>query len=861
MEDNSPILQNTIQEAIALAEEMRHAEATSYHLAYELLKKQAVIQLLEHIGNSASTLQEQVSNKLQTFPHVEGSSTEPSREIYTIMRQSPRIAERLQQDLGVLHVFLATVQFGKVSELFNKQLISSLETAMKDNMSGQNGMKMESILTRYTRDVIQEVKEGKIDPIVGRDAEIRRVIQVLCRRTKNNPVLVGDPGVGKTAIVEGLAHRIVDRDVPDSMKERKLLELDLGQLVAGAKYRGEFEERLKAIIKEIKESNGEIILFIDELHTVVGAGATEGGMDASNLLKPMLARGELRTIGATTFEEYKKYIEKDKALERRFQKVQVQEPSVEDTISILRGLRERYEVHHGVRIRDDALVAATALSHRYIGGRFLPDKAIDLIDEAASRLKTEIESQPQELDNIERKVRQLEMEMSSVSKDDDEISQQRLKDLKTTLEKQRQQAQEMREKWKKEKEIIEAQRNIKAEIEQLNLEQQNYEREGNYEKAAELKYGVIPKKQEELQNSIAAKEGIDTQNSLLRDEVQANDIAQIISLSTGIPVARLNDEEKDKLIHLEEYIERRVKGQENAVQAVCNAVRRNKSGLSEMGRPIATLLFLGSTGVGKTELAKALAEFLFQNEKNMIRIDMSEYMEAHSVSRMIGSPPGYVGHEDGGQLTEQVKRNPFSVVLFDEFEKAHPEVLNIMLQIFDDGRLTDSKGHLVDFSNTIIILTSNIGTRHLLNNSLSDEEKKELIQDELKQMCKPEFLNRIDETILFSRLNTEVLYEIVEREIDKLQMRVQQKGIQLIISKKVFQYIVDVGYDEVMGARPIKRAIETHLVNPLAKYVLSQEYDETSNYHPSVTGAEGESEVSEKNIIHVNIENGSLIFK
>ena len=670
--------------------------------------------------------------------------------------------------------------------------------------------------------------------------EIRRIMQVLSRRTKNNPVLIGEPGVGKTAIVEGLARRIVSGDVPDSLQNKRLLSLDLGALVAGAKFRGEFEERLKAVINEIQHSNGNIILFIDELHTLVGAGASEGSMDASNLLKPALARGELRAIGATTLDEYRKYIEKDAALERRFQQVLCAEPTVEDTISILRGIQEKYEVHHGVRIKDEALVAAAVLSNRYITNRFLPDKAIDLVDEAASRLKIEIESQPTELDQVERKILQLNIEKVSLSKESDKASKERLDKIVEELANLSIKRDAMKLKWQNEKSKIEESRKLKEELEQLHNDEIRFTREGNLAKAAEIKYGRIPeieKRLEEIEkaeNENAENEAsenlVDDKSSLLRQEVSEEDIAKIVSAWTGIPVTKMLASEKQKYIDLEDVLQKRVIGQKKAVEVVADAIRRNKAGLNDENKPLGSFLFIGPTGVGKTELAKTLSDFLFNDEKTLTRIDMSEYMEKFSVSRLIGAPPGYVGYDEGGQLTEAVRRRPYSVILFDEIEKAHPDVFNVLLQVLDDGRLTDSQGRIVDFKNTIIIMTSNLGSDLILEADTNEKLQEIMpeIDDLLKRHFRPEFLNRIDEIVTFGRLEKDAIYGIVKNQLARVEKRLEEKKLTLSISDKAIEFLSDVGYDPLFGARPVKRAIQSYLENPLAKEIISGVFKEDS---------------------------------
>ena len=694
-------------------------------------------------------------------------------------------------------------------------------------------------LEKYCIDLTEKAAQDKIDPVIGRDEEIRRVMQVISRRTKNNPVLIGEPGVGKTAVVEGLARRIASGDVPDSLKGKKLLSLDMGQLVAGAKYRGEFEERLKGVIKQVAKSEGRIILFIDELHTIVGAGASEGGTDAGNLLKPALARGELRVIGATTLNEYRKYIEKDAALERRFQQVFCQEPSVEDTIAILRGLREKYEVHHGVIINDEALVEAAELSNRYITSRFLPDKAIDLVDEAASRLKMEIESQPVELDKLERKLLQLAIEKQSLLKEKDKESRERLEKLNGEISDITSRRDAMKARWLNEKSSIDRNRKLKEDLEKARSDVEKFTREGNLEKAAELKYSVIPDLEKELENLQNEKsENIsEERQSLLKREVTEEDICRVVSAWTGIPVSKMMSGEKEKYIQLEDVLHKRVVGQDMAVSSVADAIRRNRAGLSDPNRPLGSFLFIGPTGVGKTELAKTLADFLFNDEKALTRIDMSEYMEKFSVTRLIGAPPGYVGYDEGGQLTEAVRRRPYSVILLDEVEKAHPDVFNVLLQVLDDGRLTDGQGRVVDFKNTIIIMTSNLGSSLILDNAESDlSEIREKIDVLLKQTFRPEFLNRIDETIMFQKLEKSHIESIVRLQLERVSKRLLDRGLKVTFDDKAISFLADKGFQPEFGARPVKRAVQTYLENPLSKEIILGKFRDGDTIHVSCSG-------------------------
>ena len=843
---------DAIQEASSIAQRRDHAQVETDHILYALLSQEGGVipPLVERIGVAPSELLDELESRLERKPRVQGESAQLyiSPIAGKVLAKAEQEAANLKDEyVSTEHVLLAMSQTEDATgELLRAKGITrdAILAALKDIRGGQRVTTEDpeatfQSLEKYCRDLTALARQEKIDPVIGRDEEIRRVMQVLSRRTKNNPVLIGEPGVGKTAIVEGLARRIVSGDVPDSLKGKKLLSLDLGALVAGAKFRGEFEERLKAVISEVQKSEGRIILFIDELHTLVGAGASEGSMDASNLLKPALSRGELHVIGATTLNEYRKYIEKDAALERRFQQVYCAEPSVEDTIAILRGLQEKYEVHHGVRIRDEALIAAATLSDRYITSRFLPDKAIDLVDEAASRLKMEIESQPTELDQVERKILQLNIERVSLSKESDAASVERLAKLEQELAELSSKRSAMRAQWQNEKGRIDESRKLKEELERLRTEETKYARDGNLDKAAEIKYGRIP----EIEKKIAAFGGARSKDTggerLLREEVSEEDIARVVSAWTGIPVAKMLAGEMQKYLGLEDVLRKRVVGQDEAVTAVADAIRRNKAGLSDVNRPLGSFLCIGPTGVGKTELARTLADFLFNDEKSLTRIDMSEYMEKFSVSRLIGAPPGYVGYEEGGQLTEAVRRRPYSVILFDEIEKAHPDVFNVLLQILDDGRLTDGQGRVVDFRNAIIIMTSNLGSDYILTAKSMDEIKPR-IQEILKTSFRPELLNRIDEILTFNRLGKGEILKIADIQLRSVSARLVSRRLKLEVSPGAKQYLADVGYDPLFGARPLKRAIQAELENPLAKAVLAGQFPDGSTIKVDhKEGAEG----------------------
>lgn len=833
--------QEALQEASSIAQKNDHSEITPIHLLSALVDQQdgIVPPIIENIGTPINQLSQKITAELKKLPHVTGNTQMAlSSEAQKILAKSENAMVILKDEfLSCEHILLAISESSseagvilRSSGISKDAIFNALKTVRGNNrVDSQDPESSIRSLEKFCRDLTALARQDKIDPVIGRDDEIRRVMQVISRRTKNNPVLIGEPGVGKTAVVEGLARRIASGDVPDSLKNKRLLSLDMGALVAGAKFRGEFEERLKSVIKEVEKSDGNIILFIDELHTIVGAGATEGGTDASNLLKPALSRGELKVIGATTLDEYRKYIEKDAALERRFQTVLCQEPSVEDTIAILRGLREKYEVHHGVRINDEALVAAAVLSNRYITTRFMPDKAIDLVDEAASRIKIEIESQPTALDQVERKIMQLSIEKQSLSKENDEASKERLVKLEEELKAETDKRDQMKSQWLSEKNQIDRVRVVKEKLEKAHSEEERFTREGNLEKAAELKYSTIPALQKELDGCAKiegpSKEDIGQrdENSLLRQEVTEEDIASVVSSWTGIPVSKMMAGEKQKFLELENVLHRRVMGQDEAVSVVSDAIRRNRSGLSDPNKPLGSFLFIGPTGVGKTELAKTLADFLFNDEKSLTRIDMSEYMEKFSVSRLIGAPPGYVGYDEGGQLTEAVRRRPYSVILFDEIEKAHPDVFNILLQVLDDGRLTDGQGRLVDFKNAIIIMTSNLGSDLILDADTKEklEALKEPIDQLLKSKFRPEFLNRIDETVMFSRLDKDCIGQIVKAQIDRVQSRVDDKHITLCVEQTALDFLIEKGYDPAFGARPVKRAIQNYLENPLARLMLS----------------------------------------
>jgi ATP-dependent Clp protease ATP-binding subunit ClpB len=801
------------------------------HLMLELLAQASGLApaIVEKAGANVQGLIRALGAVLDRMPKVAGGA-EPSlsSRMRDVLNNAWKETEALKDEYtSAEHVLLAAYNDSPLKKALEAQGVnrSRLLQAIQDVRGSQRVTDPDpegkfQALEKYTRDLTEAARQGKTDPVIGRDEEIRRVMQVLSRRTKNNPVLIGEPGVGKTAIAEGIAHRIAQGDVPESLKDKRLLALDLGAMVAGSKYRGEFEERLKAVLKEIESAKGQIILFIDELHTLVGAGAAEGAMDASNMLKPALARGELRCIGATTLDEYRKHIEKDAALARRFQPVFAGEPSVADTIGILRGLKERYEIHHGIRIQDAAIVAAANLSQRYITDRFLPDKAIDLVDEAASRLKMEIDSLPAPIDTVERKVTQLEIEREALKKERDEASKKRLEDLEKELSDLQEQRDAMRAQWLREKELITEIREKKELVEGMRLDLERAERTTDYEKAARLQYGEIPAAEAAVAQAQAKLAEVQTSNSFLKEEVTDEDIAEVVSKWTGIPVSKMLEGEKEKLLHMEDRLRERVIGQDEAVVAVSNAVRRSRAGLSEPNRPIGSFLFLGPTGVGKTELARALAEFLFDDEKSMIRLDMSEYMEKHAVARLIGAPPGYVGYEEGGQLTEPVRRRPYSVILFDEVEKAHPEVWNVLLQVLDDGRLTDGQGRTVDFKNAVIILTSNVGSHHIM--VLEDEEvMRKAVMEDLRDAFRPEFLNRLDETIIFHRLSRTQVRSIVDVQLRGFEKRLAERGLRLEITDEAKDFLANVGYDPTYGARPLKRAIQRYLENGLAEDILA----------------------------------------
>ena len=827
------------QEATSLAQLRNHTLIESEHLLYALVTQEGGIvpSLIEKIErNASSSILKELDRLLEAKPRSIGDTAKV--QLSSSLERCASVAENWARQLkddyvSTEHFLLAIAESqGELKDILSHHQITTrsiLETLKEvrgnARVTSDEPEATFNALEKYCTDLTRLAKDEKLDPVIGRDDEIRRVMQVLSRRTKNNPVLIGEPGVGKTAIVEGLARRIALEDVPDSLKKKRVLSLDLGSLVAGAKFRGEFEERLKAVINDVQNSDGNIILFIDEMHTLVGAGATEGAMDASNLLKPALARGTLRAIGATTLKEYRKYIEKDAALERRFQQVFCKEPSVEDTISILRGIQEKYEIHHGVQIKDDALIAAATLSNRYITSRFLPDKAIDLVDEAASRLKMEIESQPVELDEVERKILQLNIERVSLSKEDDASCKERLAKIEKELAEWQEKRDAMKIQWQNEKARIDEVRNLKEELEKLKIEEARYTREGELNKAAELRYGRIPQLQKQIAE-ISEKNAKDMHgdNHLLREQVCEEDIARIVSLWTGIPVAKMMASEMQKYVQLEDVLRKRVVGQDEAIKAVSDAIRRNKAGLSDANRPLGSFLCIGPTGVGKTELAKTLSSFLFNDEAALTRIDMSEYMEKIAVSRLIGAAPGYVGYEEGGQLTEAVRRRPYSVLLFDEIEKAHPDVFNIFLQVLDDGRLTDSQGRVVDFKNTIIIMTSNIGSQYFLDENVGDIRSK--IEGHLGEYFRPEFINRIDEVLLFNKLDRSSLRKIVDIQLDKVASRLEQRNRKLKVEDDAKDFLMEKGYNPAFGARPLKRAIQNEIENKIAQLVLEGKFAE-----------------------------------
>jgi ATP-dependent Clp protease ATP-binding subunit ClpB len=827
--------QEAIQSAIELAERNQNQQVEPEHLLAAMLEQpEGIVRpILGKLAVNVQVVLNDVQAAMARFPRVEGGQQYLSSRLNLIFTATQKLADKMEDEFNSTeHLLLAIVdeKEGEAGKILRQHgvkrddLLKVIEQMRGGSrITDQNAEQNYQALSKYARDLTELARKGKLDPVIGRDDEIRRTIQVLSRRTKNNPVLIGEPGVGKTAIVEGLAQRIISGDVPETLRNKRLVGLDLGSMLAGAKYRGEFEDRLKSVLKEIENAQGQIILFIDELHTLVGAGAAEGAIDASNMLKPALARGELRCVGATTLNEYKKYIEKDAALERRFQQVYVGEPTVEDTIAILRGLKERYEVHHGVRIKDSAIVAAATLSNRYITDRFLPDKAIDLIDEAASRLRIEIDSLPQEIDQLEREILQLEIERQALQREEDAKSKVRLHEIELRIADLREKSSGMKAKWQSEKEAIERMRTAKAELEQLKLQLDQVRNAGDLARASEIQYGQIPELERRFvaeQEKLAEfqKDGV-----MLKEEVDEEDVAEVVAKWTGIPVSKMLEGEMQKLVTMEQRLGKRVIGQAEALKAVADAVRRARAGLQDPNRPVGSFIFLGPTGVGKTETARALAEFLFDDEHAMIRLDMSEYMEKHAVARMIGAPPGYVGYEEGGQLTEAIRRRPYAVVLFDEIEKAHPDVFNVLLQILDDGRLTDAKGRTVDFKNTVLIMTSNLGSREIQDADGDEREVRDAVLSELREHFKPEFLNRIDDIVIFHQLSREQIGQIIDVQLERLRKLLAERNIQLALDDSARQLLAREGYDPNYGARPLKRAIQTLIQNPLAVKLLSGE--------------------------------------